>query len=79
LAGQLGMPVKKGGKVRTRDLKGKPLLDDSRKSIIVERPVTLPRWTLIVGRDGRLVSKRTSVDPAKDAEEVLTIVAGLSK
>lgn len=77
VAAQLGMPVTKGGKVRTRDPSGKPLLDVKNKSIIVERPVTLPRWTIVVGRDGKLVSKRTNVDPAKDADEVLKIVAGL--
>lgn len=79
LAERLGMPVTKGGKVRTRNLAGKPLVDEKNKSIIVERPVTLPRWTLIIGRDGKLISKRTTVDPKTDAEEVLKIVAELGE
>jgi len=80
LAERLGIPVQrpaKPAKVRTRGLDGKPLLDEQGKSLFVERKVTLPRWTLIVGRDGKLMSKRTNVDPAKDAEEVVKIVNGL--
>jgi hypothetical protein len=34
---------------------------------------------LIIGRDGKLISKRTTVDPKTDAEEVLKIVAGLGR
>ena len=80
VAERLGIPaVKKVERVRTSGLDGKPLTNDRQRSIIVERPVTLPRWTLIIGRDGKLVSKRTNVDPAKDADEVLQIVAGLGK
>jgi thioredoxin-dependent peroxiredoxin len=82
LAERLGIPVKrpvKPAKVRTSDLEGKPLMDGQGKSVFVERKVTLPRWTLIVGRDGTLISKRMNVDPAKDADEVITIVENLSK
>jgi len=52
-------------------------MDGQGKSIFVERKVTLPRWTLIVGRDGTLISKRMNVDPAKDAEEVIKIIEAL--
>ena len=80
LARQLGVPVtQKAVKVRTRSPDGKPLMDEKGKSIIVERPVTLPRWTLIMGRDGKLVAKRTTVDPATEAEEVFKIVQGLER
>ena len=75
-----GIPVKhpaKPAKVRTRELNGKPLMNEQGKSQFVERKVTLPRWTLIVGRDGKLVSVQKIVDPAKDAEDVLRIVKGL--
>jgi peroxiredoxin Q/BCP len=78
LARQLGVPVtERPAKVRTRGKDGKPLMDVKGKSIIVERPVTLPRWTLIIGRDGKLAAKRTDVNPATEAEEVLKIVQGL--
>jgi hypothetical protein len=60
--------------VRTRGGDGRPLMDEQRKSLFVERKVTLPRWTLIIDRTGNLASKRTNVDPAKDAEEAAKIV-----
>lgn len=80
LAKQLGVPVtEKPTKVRTRGKDGKPLMDEKGKSIIVERPVTLPRWTLIIGRDGKLAAKRTTVNPATEADEVLKIVHELER
>ena len=74
LAKQFGLSVQKGTRVRSADTDGQPLLDAASKSIIVERGVTLPRWTLIVGKDGKLLSKRTQVNPATDADEVAKLV-----
>ena len=79
LSRQLGIPVQPGARVRTRDLQGSPLLNENNKSIFVQREVTLPRWTLILDRDGRLASLRTDVNPATDAEEVRKIVEDLAK
>lgn len=79
LAKHLGVPVQPGARVRTRDVQGNPLLNENNKSIFVQREVTLPRWTLILDRDGRLASLRTDVNPATDAEEVSKIVEGLAK
>jgi len=75
LAKQLGVPVQNGARVRTRNPDGKPILDAAGKSIMVERKSTLPRWTLVIGKDGKLLSKRTKVDPATDADEVAKLVA----
>jgi peroxiredoxin Q/BCP len=78
LAKQLGVPVaERPAKVRTRGTDGKPLMDEKGKSIIVERLVTLPRWTLIIGRDGKLAAKRTTVNPTTEADEVLKVVQSL--
>jgi thioredoxin-dependent peroxiredoxin len=78
LAKLLGVPVtERPAKVRTRGPDGKPLMNEAGKSLIVERPVTLPRWTLIIGRDGKLAAKRTEVKPATEADEVLKIVQTL--
>ena len=33
----------------------------------------------VVGRDGKIASLRSNVNPVKDAEEVLALVAGLSQ
>ena len=81
LAEKLGIPVQRHArpaKVRTRGADGKPLLDDQGKSVFIERKVTLPRWTLIIGNDGKLLSLRTKVDPAKDATEVANLLQTLS-
>src|SRR5687767_2505536 len=81
LADQLGIPVQRPAKpikVRTRGPDGKPLLDNQGKSLFIERKITLPRWTLIISRDGHLVSKRTTIDPATDATEVALLLQTLS-
>jgi peroxiredoxin Q/BCP len=79
LAKQLGLPVQKGAKVRTRGPDGQPLLDGAGKSIMVERGAALPRWTLVIGKDGKLLSKRTQVNPATDADEVARLVADAAR
>jgi peroxiredoxin Q/BCP len=82
LAAQLGIPVRrteKAASVRAVDLDRKPILDEQGKPITVERRVTYPRWTVIVDREGKLVSKRTQVNPSKDADEVRKLVEALPK
>jgi hypothetical protein len=80
LAAQLGIPVRhqeKAATVRAIDVERKALVDENEKPITVLRKVTYPRWTLIVDRTGRLVSKRLQVNPATDADEVRKIVEAL--
>ena len=79
LAAQLGVPTSKGSRVRTRDLTGKPLLDEKGKSVILDRKTTLARWTFVIDRSGKLAAKRTQVNPATDAEEVQKIVEALGR
>jgi peroxiredoxin Q/BCP len=79
LAGLLGVPVKAGGRVRATGPDRKPLLDEEGKRINIERPVTLGRWTIVVGRDGRIASIRSVTNPVTDAEEVVQIVESLAK
>jgi peroxiredoxin Q/BCP len=74
-----GVPVKAGDKVRATGPDRRPLLDADGKRIEPERPVTLDRWTVIVGRDGKIASLRSVVNPAKDPAEVRKIVAELVK
>jgi peroxiredoxin len=57
LATQLGIPVRRSDKaatVRASDLDRKPLVDEQGKPITVERKITLPRWTVIIDREGKL-------------------------
>jgi peroxiredoxin Q/BCP len=76
LAEALGVPVGPGGKARTRTPEGQSILDAQGKSIIVKRDVTLPRWTFVIDKDGKLLSKRTKVNPATDAAEVEKLLPG---
>jgi peroxiredoxin len=82
LAAQLGIPVRRQDKaalVRAIDLERRPLLDEQGKPITVERVITYPRWTLIIDREGKLVSNRTQVNPSTDADEVRKIVETLKR
>ena len=47
--------------------------------IILDRPATIARWTLVVGRDGKIESVRNILNPATDTEEVFKIVAALPR
>jgi len=75
----MGISIKSGGKVRATGPDRKPLLDVAGKRIEINRPVTLARCTIIVGRDGKIASLRSSVNPVTDAEETLKLVEALSK
>lgn len=77
LAKQLGIPVKAGGKVRATGPDRRPLLDANGERIDLERPVTLARWTLVVGRDGKIASLRSIVNPVTDAQEVIKLVEAM--
>jgi thioredoxin-dependent peroxiredoxin len=73
----LGVPVGPGGKARLMGADRQPVLGPDGKSVFVERPVTMERWTFIINREGKVVSKRKSVNPTRDAAEVLEIVKKL--
>jgi peroxiredoxin Q/BCP len=74
-----GVPVGAGGKVRARTADGEPLWDADGKTLVVSRPVTLARWTLILDRDGKVAYKNTKADPLKSAQDILQIVEDLEK
>lgn len=73
----LGVPVGPGGKARLMGADRRAVLGKDGKSVFVERPVTLERWTFIVDREGKIVSKRIGVNPTEDATEVLEILKTL--
>jgi thioredoxin-dependent peroxiredoxin len=77
LAKLLGVPVKAGGRVRATGPDRKPLLDVNGQRIDLKRSITLARWTVVVGRDGKIASLRNVVNPVYDAEEIQKIVEGL--
>jgi len=71
VAKQFGVPLGKGGEVRTKDANGQP--------IVLKRTVTAARWTFIIGLDGKLLYKNTKVDPATDSKQVTEFIEKLQK
>jgi peroxiredoxin Q/BCP len=71
LAKLFGVPLSKGADVKTKDADGKP--------VTIKRNVTAARWTFVLDKDGKIVSKNTKVVPAKDSKEVSDLIDKLEK
>ncbi len=68
VAKAFGVPLRDGATIK------KPV-DGVEKSLT--RGVTASRWTFVIGLDGKVIHKNTSVDAAGDSEAVLKVVASL--
>ena len=79
LAKLVGVPASAGSRVTPTGADRKPLLDAEGKRMILQRATTLARWTVVIGRDGKIASIRKIVNPVTDSAEVLKIVAALPK
>ncbi|HEY7309066.1 MAG TPA: peroxiredoxin [Gemmataceae bacterium] len=66
IAKKFGVPVNKGGKAKG--------FDENDKEITVERGVTIPRWTFVIGKDATIIYKNPKVSPAQDSQQVLEAV-----
>lgn len=64
-----GVPLREGDKI-TRSIDGIEHL--------LLRGVTASRWTFIIDTQGRVVARNTSVDPEKDAQNVLKTIRRLT-
>jgi peroxiredoxin Q/BCP len=71
LAQKFGVPVGKGGEVKTKDAAGQPMT--------LIRKVTTARWTFVIGKDGKIISKNTNVIPARDSKQVVDLIEKLEK
>jgi peroxiredoxin Q/BCP len=78
LAKLLGVPASAGGRVQAITRDRKPVLDAEGNRILLQRSLSLARWTIVVGRDGKIAAVRKIVNPVTDSEEVRKIVEGLS-
>lgn len=79
LAELVGIPSKPGSRVSAVTPERKRLLDAEGKAIVIDRPVTLARWTIVIDLDGKVASMREVTNPTSDIEEVAKIVIGLRK
>lgn len=68
LAKLFGVPTRAGGEI-VRTVQG--------EDVTLERGVTAARWTFVIGPDGKIVYRDTSVTPAQDAAKVLEVVSKL--
>jgi peroxiredoxin Q/BCP len=67
-ARKFGVPLGKGGSI-TQAIGG--------KDEVLVRGVTAKRWTFVIGKDGRIAYKNTSVNVAEDSKAVLEVVKKL--
>jgi thioredoxin-dependent peroxiredoxin len=65
IAKAFGVPLKKGGVVHSKF--GGKITD-------LKRGVTEARWTFVIDKEGKILSKNTKVKPADDAKDVLKAV-----
>ncbi len=71
VAEAFGVPVTKEEKSVKATIDG--------KDEVLTRKVTSKRWTFVVGLDGKIASKNTSVAAADDSKAILKVLADLKK
>jgi peroxiredoxin Q/BCP len=64
IAKKFGVPVGKGGEVTVKDL----------DNLKIKRGVTEERWTVIIGKDGKVISKEKVSDTGGEAKRVLDVI-----
>lgn len=69
MAKKFGVPSKPGGRTfKGKDAEGKPVGDISHQGVFTQR------WTFVIGKDGKIIYKNTSVNAGKDSKEILEAV-----
>jgi peroxiredoxin Q/BCP len=71
VADAFGVPV-------TREEKSVKATIDGKEEVLT-RHVTAKRWTFVIGTDGRIASKNTSVVAADDSKAIMEVIARLKK
>lgn len=77
VARQFGVPRRCGGKSVVKDAHGTEVRGDDGQIIAAPRAFTFERWTFIVGKDGRVLYRETTISPVKDSQEVLEFLCNL--
>ena len=71
VAKAFGVPLKAGGVVKGKDADG--------KAVELKRDVTAARWTFVIGKDGKILAKDTTVKAAEDSKHILELVEKAGK
>ncbi len=71
IARKFGVPLRSGGKAVLKNSRGKEIVDSHLQAVAIPRCVTAARWTMIIGKDGRILNRKTDVSPVNDSQEVL--------
>jgi len=71
LAQKFGVPVGKGGTVKIKGADGQP--------VTLTRNLTAARWTFVIDKTGKIVSKNTRVNPAQDSKQIADLIDQLEK
>lgn len=79
VAGKFGVPSWRGQTVKPLGLDHKPITGPDGEPLIIHRPVTLARWTFVIGKDGTILYKATSVNAPHAAEQVLKFIERLTR
>jgi thioredoxin-dependent peroxiredoxin len=66
VAKKFGIPVGKGGAFDTKDAEGNP--------VKLTRGVTIPRWTFVINKDGKVIYKNVKVNPTQDSKQILEVI-----
>jgi peroxiredoxin Q/BCP len=66
VAKKLGVPVSSGGEAKVKDADG--------NQIVLKRGVTAQRWTLVIGKDGKVVYKAKVEKPGQDSKQILQVI-----
>ena len=74
IAKKFGVPLRSGGKAMLKDSCGKEIVDENGQSVAIPRCVTAARWTMIIGKDGRILNRETAVSPVNDSQDVLKFI-----
>jgi thioredoxin-dependent peroxiredoxin len=64
IAKKFGVPVSKGGEVTVKDL----------DNLTIKQGVRAERWTIIIGKDGKVISREKVKDAGAEAKHVLDVL-----
>jgi peroxiredoxin Q/BCP len=67
VAKKLGVPVSSGGEAKVKDADG--------NQIVLKRGVTAQRWTLVIGKDGKVIYKNPKVAAAQDSKQIQEVIS----